>query len=243
MNMYKRPSLRVRKFPQNVHEPVNIEEGTFLHSIVSPEPTVWHTHTKMPIYQKEAYLALLKKNCEEIGIEFKDPNIPDYVPPENPKPLSRPELTYLDHVSLKLRYLKNGTIRVKLETSIASLYEKYYSKNKLPPMKLIIQAYKSVGFDEEFLEKIKKNYEKSVVFAKKVGPAIDAIFNKEPTKKIKKKKKEEVIEDDGVPDDEEEPDDPEDDDPGEDGEMDVEVDEELDEEPQQEEIYISDGDD
>lgn len=243
MNMYKRPPLRVNNPVQKVHEPVRFQEGTFLHRLFKAPKTQWHEQVRQPVYQKEAYFSLLKRNCDDLGIEYKQPDIPDYVPPIPPEPEKEPILTYPDQVYLKLKYLKSGIIRVKIDTSFLALYEKYYSKNKLPPTKMIIQAYKSMGFSEKFLEKIKKRCEKKVEFGKKVSAAIDAIFNKEPTKKPKKKK-EEVVADDEVPE-EEEPDDPdeEDDDPGEDGEMDVEVDEDEEEEQPQEDMYMSDGGD
>jgi len=243
MSMYKRPPLRVNNPIQKPHEPVRFQEGTFLHRLFKAPKTQWHERVRQPVYQKEAYFSLLKRNCEDLGIEYKQPDIPDYVPPTPPEPEKEPILVYSDQVYLKLKYLKSGIIRVKIDTSFLNLYEKYYSKNKLPPTKSIIQAYKSMGFSEKFLEKIKKRCEKKVEFGKKVSVAIDAIFNKEPVKKIKKKK-EEVVVDDEVPE-EEEPDDPEeeDDDPGEDGEMDVEVDEDLDDEQPQEDMYMSDGGD
>jgi len=238
--MYKRPPLRVNNPIQKVHDPVRFQEGTFLHRLFKAPKTQWHEQVRQPVYQKEAYFSLLKRNCEDLGIEYKQPDIPDYVPPTLSNTEREPRLEYADQVYLKLKYLKSGIIRVKIDTSFFNLHEKYYSKNKLPPTKTIIQAYKSMGFSDKFLEKIKIRCEKKVEFGKKVSGIIDSIFNKEPTKKSKKKK-EEVVADDEVPE-EEEPDDPEeeDDDPGEDGEMDVENDEDLEEETQ-EEIYMSDG--
>ena len=193
---------------------------------------------------KDAYLSLLKRNYDELGIEYKEPDIPDYVPPQRPDPVEEPQLTFADKVYMKVRILKSGIIRIKLDTSFAVLYEKYYSNQKQPPMKSVIQAYKSIGFSSEFLEKVKTKFSKFADHKKKVQEKIDSIFNKEPAKKPKKtKKKEELIEDENEEieeerDDEEE----EDDDPGEDGEMDVELDEDLDEQPQddQDEAYISD---
>jgi cobalamin biosynthesis Mg chelatase CobN len=241
--MYKRPPLRVREeYIRKIHDPVKLRDC----KIFTNEPTKWYTQIKQPVYQKDVYLTLLKKNYETCGVEYKEPDIPEYVPPVVQEKLKEPMISCVDHVHMKLRILKSGIIRVKLDTSFASMYEKYYSKNKLPPIKTLIQAYKSMGFSEAFLTQVNKKYERNLAFFKRVSPAIDAIFSKEPVKKVKKKKKEEVevIEDDEIPVDEE-PDDPDedDDDPGEDGEMDVEVDEDIEDEQPPEDVYISDGDD
>ena len=240
MSMYKRPPLRVRdldtKAPKHNKAPV----GSFIDKLMNPLPNVFYEQVKKPIYQKEAYLVLLKKNHEERGIEWVEPEIPDYEPPQLVEKPKEPELTIIDKVYLNLRILKSGIVRVKLNTSFYSLYEKYYSKNKLPPIKMIIQAYKSHGFDDNFLECIKTRHEKRFAFGKRVSKALDAIFNKEPAKKTKKKKEEEPkLETEEENNDEEQ--DQEDDGPEEDEALDVEIDEDLEE--QQEEEYFSDGGD
>jgi len=238
--MYKRPPLRVREEPGISTRP---KPGSFLDKIVNPPPSAGYKQKRYPVYQKDTYLALLKRNYHALGLEYKELDIPDYVPPVKSERPSEPELTFADKVYMKVRILKSGIIRIKLDTSFAVLYEKYYSNQKQPPMKSVIQAYKSIGFSSEFLEKVKTKFSKFADHKKKVQEKIDSIFNKEPAKKPKKtKKKEELIEDENEEieeerDDEEE----EDDDPGEDGGMDVEVEEDPDEQPEEdEEAYISD---
>lgn len=241
MSMYKRPPLRVREEPGISTRP---KPGSFLDKIANPPPTVGYKQKRYPVYQKDTYLALLKRNYHALGLEYKELDIPDYVPPVKSERPSEPELTFADKVYMKVRILKSGIIRIKLDTSFAVLYEKYYSNQKHPPMKSIIQAYKSLGFSSEFLEKVKTKFSKFADHKKKVQEKIDSIFNKEPAKKPKKtKKKEEFIEDENEEIEEERDDEQEeDDDPGEDGEMDVELDEDPDEQPQddQDEAYISD---
>lgn len=178
-----------------------------------------------------------------MGIPYKDPQLPEYthVPPV--ERVKEPELTFVDRVYMKMRILKNGTVRIKLDPSFAILYEKYYSKGKTPPQKCVIQAYKSMGFSSEFQEKIKKGFLKNIEQQKRIEKVIDKVFNKEPMKKTKRKKKEEepmeVIEE-PVEDVEEEEDDEEDDPPPEDEGMDVEPVEEEDVEEPVEEEYFSD---
>jgi len=240
--MYKRPPLRVRdpvvKTPQHNKAP----EGSFIHKLLNPPPTIHFKQIKQPVYQKDAYLALLKKNHEERGIEWVEPEIPDYEPPQTVEKKREPELTFIDNVYLNTKILKSGVVRVKLNASFSSLYEKYYSKNKIPPIKTIIQTYKSHGFSQDFLDRVKRQHDLRLAHAKKVSKAIDAIFNKEPTKKTKKKKEEEPkSEPEPEEEEEEQEQDQEDDGPEEDEALDVEVDEDVEE--QQEEEYFSDGGD
>jgi len=239
--MYKRPPLRVREEPGISTRP---KPGSFLDKIVNPPPSAGYKQKRYPVYQKDTYLALLKRNYHALGLEYKEPDIPDYVPPVKSERPSEPELTFADKVYMKVRILKSGIIRIKLDTSFAVLYEKYYSNQKQPPMKSVIQAYKSIGFSSEFLEKVKTKFSKFADHKKKVQEKIDSIFNKEPVKKPKKtKKKEELIEDENEEIEEEinEEEEEDDDVPDEDGGMDVEVEEDPDEQPEEdEEAYISD---
>ena len=236
--MYKRPPLRLRDEHISNTRP---EQGSFLYDIVNPPPTIHVSGRKRrPVYQKDAYLSLLKKSYEDAGIEYKEPDIPDYVPRVSmAPPRDEPELSFSDRVYMKVRILKSGIIRIKLDTSFATLHEKYYSKCKIPPMKSIIQSYKTFGFSPEFLEKVTKKFSKFNDCKKKVHEKIDSFLNKESDKKQKKiKKKEQEIEEEI---EEEENEEEEDDIPDEDCEMDVEVEEDPDEQPQEdEEAYLSD---
>jgi hypothetical protein len=234
--MYKRPSPRVRNDSVNP-KPVKFIEGSFLHGIVNPGRTEVYKFAPGPVYEKEAYLNALEKHYKQCGIPFKDPQLPDSVKIVRPEPIKEPELGFIDQVYLKMRILKSGIVRIKLDASIATLYEKYYKKALRPPMKSILSAYKSMGFSPQFLEKIKKRFEWNVKEQKRIDKVIDKIFNKEPVKKVKKKKKEEeeIIED--LNEDEEEKDDA----PEEDEGLDVEPDADEDiEEPVDEDEYLSD---
>ena len=243
MSVYKRPlpRHRVHHVPGS-YPKANPPEGSMLHSILTPCDTKYFNCVRGPVYKQDDYLKGLEKNNKEMGIPYKDPQLPEYthVPPV--ERVKEPELTFVDKVYMKMRILKNGTVRIKLDPSFAILYEKYYSKGKIPPQKNIIQAYKSMGFSSEFQEKIKKGFLKNVEQQKRIEKVIDKVFNKEPMKKTKRKKKEEepveVIEE-PVEDVEEEEDDEEDPPPEDEG-MDVEPVEEEDVEEPVEEEYFSD---
>lgn len=237
--MQKRPSKRVRPvFDTNVKH--KLEPGTFLHGIINSEDTIFKTFEKRPIYNESIYLKMLQKNNHELGIPYVDPKLPKFEPRVEPPKVQEPELDFPDRVYLKLKILKSGIVRVKLNTSIATLYERFYKKNKLPTMKNVIQAYKLHGFSDEFIERIKANYELKKQKQQKLEKFFEVFFNKETVKRPKKKEKEEKKEEheDEVPE-EDEIEEEDDDIPEDEGQMDVEPDEdeiveELDEE------YLSD---
>jgi hypothetical protein len=228
MTMFKPPSKRVRIHTHQKYEkPV---EGTFLYDIITPTPPDIYAFKKAPIYEKEQYLKELEKNHKRLGIPYVKPDIPDAAPRPEPEKNREPNLEFGDRVYVDLKVLKSGIVRVKVKCAIAMMYEKYYKQAKQPPFKTILQAYKSHGFSQTFLDKIKKSHEKKLIFAKKVPGILEKIFDKEPVKKPKKEKKKKEPEEEEVPDEEEE-------EPIEEGEeMDVEPDEE---EVVEEEEYFS----
>lgn len=237
--MYKRPLPRARN-TQKTHHPVKVSEGTFLHGLLNPSPPMVYKYVPAPVYEQKAYLNALEKNYKQCGIPFKDPQLPDSVKIVTLEPTKEPELVFPDQVYLKMRILKSGIVRIKLDASIATLHEKYYKKALRPPQKSILSAYKSMGFSPKFLEKIKKRFDWKVKEQQRVQKVIDRVFNKEPVKKPKKKKKEEEpVAEEELPEEEEEED--VDDVPAEDEGMDVEPDADEDvEEPVDEEEYLSD---
>jgi hypothetical protein len=245
--MYKRPLPRARN-TRETRDHVNIPEGSFLYGLLNPKPTIYFKFEKGPVYNREIYLRMLKTNYEVTGVNYIEPVLPESIKYKKKETLKEPELLYGDSVYVNMRILKSGIVRIKIDASIATLYEKYYSKAIRPPSKPIIQAYKSMGFSEMFLEKIKRNFAKKEKEQKRIEGVIDKLFNKKPVKKVKKKKEEEVkvdvdvdvdvelIEEEKVDEEDEE-----DDTPGEDDGLDVEPDpeEDVEEEPTEEE-YLSD---
>jgi len=231
---HQRPLPRVKYAPK----PFDIKDiapGSVVYNIIYPVHTPVTKCPKRPIYKADDYFRLLEKNNKQMGIPYVKPDIPDPIIVEKNKLPIEPTLEYLDSVQVILKVLKSGIIRVKINYAIASLYE----KDKKPGIKSILQAFKSHGFSQHFLDDIKRKYDRRVIFGEKVPRILDKIFNKEPVKKVKKIKivkpvLEEEIEIEPDPEEEEEEEDVV---PIEEGGMDIEV--EVDEE-QPEEDYVSD---
>lgn len=232
MSMYRPPSKRVRCPPPTKGDKPKV--GTFLYNILNSEPTKYFTFKKQPVYHQDRYLKALEQNHKDLGIPFTKPDLPDATVYQTPPISEEPELIYGDRIQVNLRVLKSGIVRVKVNCAIAMMYDKYYCKGVHPPIKTILQAYRSHGFSQEFLDKIKKSHDKKLAFAEKVPGILTKIFDKEPIKKVKKKKEEKKVEEE---DEEPEPEQEEDDIPVEEGELDVEPDEE---EIVDDEEYVSD---
>ena len=240
MSMYKRPSQRVKVHTSHVRG--SIPDDTFIGRITKSKPTIQYKFVKGPVYHQDDYLKLLEANYKKMGLPYVDPQLPIIQPKVYPEPRKEPELTFGDRIQVNLRVLKNGIVRVKINSAIAELYAKYYKHAKRPPFKMVLQAYKSHGFSKEFLQRIEKNNEKRKDLYIRIGKVFTKIFDKEPMKKVKKakKKEEEIVEqvEDIIEPVEDEDQPPKFDEPEEEETLDVEPDEEEEEEVEEE--YILD---
>lgn len=210
----------------------DIKDGSFLSTII---PKVRQKPTrplapKRPVYMQDEYLKLLKLHYETTGVQFKDPDLPEFVVPLVVESNREPYIDYPDKVRVHMKIQKNGRIRIKLDTTMCTLWEKYYKKNIMPPFNVLLSTYKTLGFSSEYLEKMKKNNENKKRLIQRMEKVYTKLFEKEPVKKPKKKKDKPL--DDELKEEEEE----EDEIPIEDAEMDVEPDDE----DIEEEEYISD---
>ena len=188
--MYKRPTLRLRDpCTTSFMRPV---EGTFLHSITKNEKTKYFEPRETYIANYDNYIETLRKSYEESGAKFKVPKyiLPmpeiDRVPPKNKSPIR-----FIDDVIVCINVLKCGKVRVKLITHMATLYEKYFSKNKIPPPKTLAAALKAIGYDESYTSKVPdiiENRRKSMDIRWKT---LDDMFNKPSASNSKKKAKKE----------------------------------------------------
>jgi hypothetical protein len=123
---------------------------------------------------------------------------------------------------------------------MATLYEKYFSKNKLPPVKTLATALKAVGYDEEYVSSLVSKVEKNKNDMNTRYKKLELLFNK-PSSSSKKKKKEPEPEPEEEPEEEPDEDENEDDDAAPDEEaIDGGDDEDEDENVVEEEEYFSD---
>lgn len=200
--VFKRPLPRpprgptppfVRPTQGVVHDILSLKQYVEL----EPKTTVAQERT-------DEYFRLLKRNYEENNLVFRQPNVVESQPNHKVTPDPETHIDYLDQVQVRLSVLKTGKVRVKCVTHAAQMFDKYYSQGKAPPIKTITSAYKNLGYSEAFIKIMTEKHKKRVMYGKKVGKILDAIFEKPSGAKKKKKKVEEEPKDDEPEDDEEE---------------------------------------
>lgn len=237
MSTFKRPRLR----PKVDTVSVRLRPGDSLYERIHPPVHDVRVQQKRPVYHQEEYLKLLEKNYKSYGLMMKDLKLPlvtEYVKPFTQK---EPEIEFYDRIYVTTSILKSGKVKIKINTGMYDLYEKYYRYNKQPPQKSVIKVYKSLGFSEAFIKRLEASYKKIPARVEAFQRCIDKVFNKPSVSKPKHKKKKIVEEDDPdvlIKDEVVEEEVEEDEDPGEDGEMDVEVD--VEEEVEEEEFIDDD---
>lgn len=228
MSMFKRPPLRRKVDTVSVR----LRPGDPLYERIHPPVDDIRVHPKRPVYHQEEYLRLLERNYKSYGLVMKDmklPTVTEYVKPFEQK---EPVIEFYDRIYVMTSVLKSGKVKIKINTGMYDLYEKYYKYNKHPPQKSVLKVYKSLGFSDAFLKRVEASYKKIPSRLIAFQKCIDKVFNKPSVSKPKKKKIVEEVEPEEVVEDEE------DDDPGEDGGMDVEID--IEEEVEEEEEFIDD---
>ena len=221
--------------------------GSFLYNIVYGNTTKVPETKPFYVQNKKDYLESLERNCREMGIPFKKPNVEEIPIPKKINSYVEKHIDNLDQIVVHLNVLKSGKIRIKVIPHMAVLNEKYYSKYKIPPIKSITSALKALGYSQEFMDSMMEKYKKRNELIEKRWKILEKIFDAPSTASRNKKKKAdkkaeaeaaeaeaetEVVEDE----------DPEDDDEPEEDEA-IVVDDEGDEEEVVEDEYVSDGGD
>ena len=226
--------------------------GSFLYNILYGKND--NTIEKKPFYvqNKKDYLESLERNCKEMGIPFKKPNVEEMPPYEKVDDSIETHIEYLDQIVVNLNVLKSGKVRVKVLPQMAVLNEKYYSKYKPPPIKSITSALKAIGYSREFMESMMVKYKKRNELIEKKWKILKKRFDAPSTASRNKKKKadkkaeaaeaaEAVEAEVGVEDEDPEEEKKDDDEPEEDEA--IVVDEDDEEEEVVEDDYVSDGGD
>ena len=190
--MYRRPAPRQKIHTASLVRPTKDDVRRILKIV--PREEREEPSKVFSVQNSELYLKLIKRNYEYYELEFKKPEVVEliYIPP--PVKVIERHFEYPDNVVVKLNVLKSGKVRVKLFSHVAQLWEKYNSKGKIPPHKMLVSAYKSMGYSEAFINKMNKSFERKKVLEIKYEKMIQNIFERPSTKKkapAKKKKKEE----------------------------------------------------
>jgi hypothetical protein len=229
--------------------PCKLTPGSFLYNIVYGNTNKVPETKPFYVQNKKDYLESLERNCREIGIPFKKPNVEEIPISKKIDSYVEQHIEYLDQIVVHLNVLKSGKVRVKVLPQMAVLNEKYYSKYKPPPIKSITSALKALGYSQEFMESMMVKYKKRNELIEKKWKILEKRFDAPSTASRNKKKKadkkaeaeaeaetEVVVEDEDPEEEKKDDDEPEEDEA-------IVVDEEGDEEEVVEDDYVSDGGD
>ena len=204
---------------------------------------------RQPVFMKDAYIALLLRHYESLGMPPPDfiheiQEAPRYAEIASPAP--EPTLPQGFGVQLQVECdEEQGVVTCTLSTALCELDEEYYSKAAQPPIEAVMRAYSELGFSKKYLASVLKNHDSRIARMDKVD--LNKVFKvgtgSKTTRKTVKKKDVVVVEEenDAVVDDEEEEEEEEDDNED-DGAFDMEIDEEDDQDVEDdvEESYMSD---
>jgi hypothetical protein len=232
----------------NCTSPCKLTPGSFLYNIVYGNTTKVPETKPFYVQNKKDYLESLERNCREIGIPFKKPNVEEIPIPKKINSYVEQHIDNLDQIVVHLNVLKSGKIRIKVIPHMAVLNEKYYSKYKIPPIKSITSALKALGYSQEFMDSMMEKYKKRNELIERKWKILKKRFDAPSTASRNKKKKadkkaeaeaeaetEVVVEDEDPEEEKKDDDEPEEDEA-------IVVDED-DEEEVVEDDYVSDGGD
>ena len=252
--MLKKPGCFMQDRNNHVNEQIveKLLPGSLVYDIINakykPEPE------RPPFYvqNKKDFLESLERNCKEMGIPFKKPNVEEISAPKKINSYVEQHIDNLDQIVVHLNVLKSGKIRIKVIPQMAILNENYYSKSIIPPIKSVLSALKSHEYSNEFIQSVKDKYKKRNELIEKkwkiLQKSFDAPSRASRNKKKKADKKAEAVEaaeaaeaaEVGVEDEDPEEEKKDDGEPEEDEAIVVDED---DEEEVVEDDYVSDGGD
>jgi len=163
--------------------------GSFLYNIVYGNTTKVPETKPFYVQNKKDYLESLERNCREMGIPFKKPNVEEIPIPKKINSYVEQHIDNLDQIVVHLNVLKSGKIRIKVIPHMAVLNEKYYSKYKIPPIKSITSALKALGYSQEFMDSMMEKYKKRNELIERKWKILEKSFDAPSTASRNKKKK------------------------------------------------------
>jgi len=189
--MLKKPGCFMQDRNNRVNEQIieKLLPGSLIYDIINakykPEPE------RPPFYvqNKKDYLESLERNCREIGIPFKKPNVEEIPIPKKIDSYVEQHIDNLDQIVVHLNVLKSGKIRIKVIPHMAILNENYYSKSIIPPIKSVLSALKSHEYSNEFIQSVKDKYKKRNALIEKKWKILQKSFDAPSTASRNKKKK------------------------------------------------------
>jgi hypothetical protein len=173
----------------NCTSPCKLTPGSFLYNIVYGNTNKVPETKPFYVQNKKDYLESLERNCREIGIPFKKPNVEEIPIPKKINSYVEQHIDNLDQIVVHLNVLKSGKIRIKVIPHMAALNEKYYSKYKIPPIKSITSALKALGYSQEFMDSMMEKYKKRNELIERKWKILEKSFDAPSTASRNKKKK------------------------------------------------------
>ena len=173
----------------NCTSPCKLTPGSFLYNIVYGNTNKVPETKPFYVQNKKDYLESLERNCREIGIPFKKPNVEEIPIPKKIDSYVEQHIDNLDQIVVHLNVLKSGKIRIKVIPHMAVLNENYYSKYKIPPIKSITSALKALGYSQEFMDSMMEKYKKRNELIERKWKILEKSFDAPSTASRNRKKK------------------------------------------------------
>lgn len=162
-----------------------MDDQTLLEYLTNPPETNWYKHERLPVYRHKDYVDALERDYLSKGLEFDRAKF-EFDDLEDPVTVRKPpEREFPDpkHVPVTVVVMKNNKVKVACHTAWTNLWERYYDKGRAPPLRAIVQAYKAIGCDDDFLKKVIKSHDAKVRDGKILAKHIQKVFKMQEKKK------------------------------------------------------------
>jgi len=158
---------------------------TLLEYLTDPPETNWYKHERLPVYRHKDYVDALERDYLSKGLAFDRTKF-EFDDLEEPVTVGKPasyEFPDPKHVPVTVAVMKNNKVKVTCHTAWTTLWERYYDKGRTPPLRSIVQAYKAIGCDDDFLKKVIKRHDTKVKDSKFLAKHIQKVFKMQEKKK------------------------------------------------------------
>lgn len=185
-----------------------------LQDIINASKYPPYKHPRQGVYRKQDYINDLRKNYKELGLDLKivdkiEKEIPDVHYTHTLKSSEKLNIEFSDTIFFSLKVI-DDEIKIQVNSLFYELQEEYFSKGLVPPIDKQVEAYKSIGASQDFIDNFIHKMKQKKLIESKIDKMIDKVFEKDQKKKVPTKKKEkpkeieEEIEEDNEEDEDEE---------------------------------------